>query len=79
MHRLGFASGHTLAANAGARGVDSYDVDFTATTGKSTRWSTQFGAPPAYADRREADKKLLVYDAAPVERDMELAGYPIVD
>ncbi len=79
MQKLGFASGHTLAAKPGARGVDSYDVDFTATTGKSTRWSTQFGAPPAYADRRDADKKLLVYDAPPVDRDMELAGYPVAD
>jgi putative CocE/NonD family hydrolase len=53
-------------------------VDFTATTGQSTRWSTQFGPPADYGDRRTADSKLIVYTSAPFDRDMELAGRPSV-
>ncbi|MHA2139529.1 MAG: CocE/NonD family hydrolase [Candidatus Hodarchaeales archaeon] len=59
-------------------GEDIYHVDFTATTGEQTRWSTQFGAPPNYLDRREEDKKLLVYTGAEMEQDMELVGNPFV-
>ncbi len=76
--RYAFDAGHRLVGGRGAAGVDSYEVDFTATTGKNTRWSTQFGPPPAYTDRREEDRKLLVYDTDPMKRDMLLAGYPIV-
>lgn len=70
-HRLisGIASGHH---------VDRYNVDFTATTGKATRWSTQFGTAPAYRDRRDEDKKLFVYDGAPLAQDMEVVGEPVV-
>jgi putative CocE/NonD family hydrolase len=53
-------------------------VDFTATTGKATRWTTQFGTPPAYADRRDEDRKLAVFDSEPVAEDSELAGTPVV-
>ena len=66
----------------GAAGSDAaslaYDVDFTATTGKTTRWSTQFGIEPAYADRRTEDEKLVVFDSAPLEQSLELAGDPVV-
>lgn len=57
---------------------DVYDVDFTATTGENTRWSTQFRAPPAYRDRRHEDRKLLTYDTSPFEEDMELVGTPVL-
>jgi putative CocE/NonD family hydrolase len=57
----------------------SYDVDFDAGTGENTRWSTQFGPPPRYPDRREADKRLIAFDSGPLDEDMELAGWPVVD
>ena len=57
--------------------LDTYVVDFTAGTGKTTRWSTQFGIPPDYPDRREADRKLQVYDSAPLTADTEVVGTPI--
>lgn len=77
--RLYLAEG-TLQAQrpAKAEHVD-YTVDFTAGTGKNTRWSTQFGAPPIYPDRREADAKLLVFDSAAFDADMELAGTPVIE
>ncbi len=55
-----------------------YTVDFTVGTGKNTRWSTQFGAPPIYGDRREIDAKLLVFDGAPFDMDTELVGTPVI-
>ena len=58
--------------------IDRYTVDVTATSGKTTRWSTQGGAPPDYADRREEDEKLQVYDGPGQTEDMELAGTPVV-
>lgn len=58
--------------------VDRYDVDFSATTGEATRWSTQFGTAPDYPDRADADRKLIVYDSAPFSSDMEIAGNPVV-
>lgn len=61
-----------LDANGGltrakpARGVDSRPVDFTATSGKENRWTTQIGPAPVFTDRRDEDRKLLTYDTPPV-------------
>lgn len=71
-HHLG--PGHSLAAAPGDAGFDRYSVDFTASTGPATRWSTQMGTAAAYGDRQAADAKLLTYTSAPFEQDMELAG-----
>jgi len=78
MRRFELAGDHRLAMQAGAPGEDRYAVDFTASTGQATRWTTQVGAPAAYPDRRGADAKLLAYTSAPFDRDMELAGQPDV-
>ncbi|WEK00857.1 MAG: CocE/NonD family hydrolase [Candidatus Sphingomonas phytovorans] len=76
---LYFAPGRSLAPRApGRRGADRYTVDFTATTGKATRWSTQFGTPPAYPDRRKQDARLLTYNSSPMDIDTELVGTPVV-
>ena len=68
----------TQAADAPA-GVDRYEVDFTASTGGTTRWTAQGGPPAAYADRRGADAKLLVYTGPAMTEDMELVGNPVID
>jgi predicted acyl esterase len=65
-----------LTRGESPQGVDTYRVDFTATTGKENRWY-QF-TRPAYADRREEDRKLLTYDTAPMRADTELAGWPVL-
>jgi len=59
-------------------GLDSYEVDFTATTGQENRWTTGYGASPAYGDRREEDRKLITYDSTPMSVDAELVGWPVV-
>lgn len=74
-----FSPEHSLTNHPPRRhGEDRYAVDFTATTGKATRWSTQFGTPPAYPDRRKQDFSLLTYDSAPMTIDTELVGTPVI-
>ena len=36
------------------------------------------GNPIFFPDRREEDKKLLVYDTPPLEKETEITGHPIV-
>jgi uncharacterized protein len=57
-----------------AKGLDSYAVDFAATTGPGNRWSTQAGPAPAYGNRAEADGKLLTYTSARLVKDVEVTG-----
>jgi putative CocE/NonD family hydrolase len=68
-----------LAAQPPRPGEVRYGVDFEAGTGPNTRWSTQFGPPPAYPDRRDADQRLLVFDTEPMDDDMELVGHAVID
>jgi hypothetical protein len=49
---LHLAADRTLAEQAGVAGRVIDDVDLTVGTVARTRWSTQIGIPPAYADRR---------------------------
>jgi hypothetical protein len=80
MHSYALGDGHALVAGAsGGSGADRYEVDFSASTGQATRWSTQIGEPAAYPDRRAADAKLLVYDSAAFAKDTEIVGQPDVD
>lgn len=66
-----------LTAEPPAAHVLPHDVDPAASTGTQTRWHTLFGGVPvAYADRREADRRLLVFDGPVLERDLEVTGTP---
>lgn len=78
VHSFHLSPNGTLSTGPAPAGSVAHKVDFTATTGDATRWSTQFGTPPAYPDRREEDAKLLVFDSPAFETDMELAGTPTV-
>lgn len=61
-------------------GFDTYQVDPTASTGKYNRWYAQASNQPVcFPDRREADKKLLVYDTSPLSEDIEITGHPVVE
>lgn len=61
-----------------ADGADTYQVDFTATTGAANRWMTQMGKPVSYPDRKEEDEKLLIYNSEPLAKDLEVTGSPTV-
>ena len=72
------ADGMLSSGQLGPEGTDAYNVDFAATSGAATRWTTQIGDPAAYGDRREADRALLSYTSKPFAQDMELVGTPAV-
>jgi uncharacterized protein len=72
-------NGLSLQPPSAKTGADSYSVNFEATSGEKNRWHTQVGGQVVYPDRAEEDKKLLTYTGAPLESDMEITGYPIVD
>lgn len=74
-----FSQDRTLAAKAGPASTHVYEVDAEVGTGPKTRWSTQNGVPPAYADRRDMDRRLLTYDSEPFATPMEVLGAPVVD
>jgi putative CocE/NonD family hydrolase len=62
-----------------AAASDCYQVDFTASSGKQTRWHTQLGGGDViYPDRAGEDKKLLTYTAPPLESDVEITGSPVL-
>ncbi len=75
-----FQAQHGLAptAPAGSTEPDTYQVDFSATTGKTNRWQTQMARPLVYRDRAPQDRRLLTYTSAPLEHDIEITGYPVV-
>jgi uncharacterized protein len=79
--RLYFGGSHTLIAEAPlpANASDSYTVDFTASTGNQSIWATGYGGGDVvYPDRANEDKKLLVYDSAPLQTDVEITGSPVL-
>jgi len=60
-------------------GTDVYKVDYSARSGRNSRWATQVGGPDViYPDRRLADQKLLTYTSAPLAVDTEITGHPSV-
>lgn len=80
MQRWYLADDHALGnvAPTAEAGADSYAVDFEATTGKNNRWYAEFPVPIVYKDRARADRRLLTYTSAPLDRDVEITGYPVV-
>jgi putative CocE/NonD family hydrolase len=65
----------TTTAPSDPDGRDEYSVDFTATTGNSTRWHTD---EILYSNRYEEDRKLLTYTSEPLTEDTEITGHTVV-
>jgi putative CocE/NonD family hydrolase len=62
-------------------GFDDYKVDFEATTGLHNRWwemSSIYNTTVTYPDRVKTGGRLLSYCSPPLERDIEITGYPVV-
>jgi putative CocE/NonD family hydrolase len=78
--RLYFAENHALspAPSVTATASDIYLVDFTASTGKHDRWTTELDLNILYPDRSGEDNKLIVYTGAPLATDVEISGSPAV-
>lgn len=73
-----FQANGGLAPTPGPEGSDRYTVDIQATTGAKNRWQTQFARPVVYGNRAAQDRRLLTYTSAPLERDLEIAGFPLI-
>ncbi len=57
----------------------TYTIDFSATTGMQNRWWTELtGGRVSYSDRVKQDEKLLIFESAPLEIDLEITGYPMI-
>ncbi|MDR3613347.1 MAG: CocE/NonD family hydrolase [Candidatus Obscuribacterales bacterium] len=70
---------HVLSADSCATaGGDRYIADKTVGSGKSSRWDCMLGKVllQPYPDRQKADKKLLVYQTAPLKADTTVTGSP---
>lgn len=59
-------------------GQDDYAVDYTTTSGENTRWDNAVGGGFSYSDMTLNDEKGLTYTAAPLTKDLELTGHPVV-
>jgi putative CocE/NonD family hydrolase len=76
--RFFFAENHALSPTppVTSAGSDIYPVDFTASTGKQDRWTTELDLNILYPDRSSEDGKLLFYTGAPLDTDVEISGSP---
>ena len=69
----------TTTAPTEIEAADAYRVDYSHGTGPQSRWDSAIGGRfVAYPDRATQDEKLLVYDSAPLLRDTEVTGHPLV-
>jgi putative CocE/NonD family hydrolase len=60
-------------------GSDSYKVDFGVSTSEQNRWTTQMeGGVLNLDNRNEMDDRMLVYTTAPVDKDVQITGTPLV-
>ena len=58
---------------------DIYHVALDAGTGPHSRWNTLVGISlkDPYPDRKEQDKKLMLYTTGPLSEDLEVTGHPL--
>lgn len=76
------AGDHSLSPSppSSADGFDSYQVNYDAGTGIGSRYNSLVnlpGTPIWYPDRAAADQRLLVYESAPLLKDLEVTGHPV--
>jgi putative CocE/NonD family hydrolase len=62
----------------GPGGEDEYLVDFEARSSQDPSWLGPLFGDTWYRSRILEDRKLLVYETAPLATDMEVTGYPVV-
>jgi len=62
----------------GGAGPDEYRVDYTTTTGKTSRWDNAVGGGFEYGDMAGNDRKGLTYTTPPLAEDLNVTGHPVV-
>jgi putative CocE/NonD family hydrolase len=77
---LFLGAGGRLAREAGAPGADRHQVDLARGTGTHTRHERLAAVDTReyYPDWDGRDAGLLCYDSAPLARDVEVSGHPVV-
>ncbi len=81
MARMYFSADHALQFDAPVdkTGCDVYRVDPSTGTGEYNRWHTQVGGVQVnHPDRREEDRKLLIYDSPALQTAVEITGHPVI-
>ncbi|MBN1202467.1 MAG: CocE/NonD family hydrolase [Anaerolineae bacterium] len=58
-------------------GFDPYTVDYSTTTGQTTRWTDGYGGGYGYPDMVTNDQKGLTYTTPPLDVDTEITGHPV--
>ncbi len=61
-----------------AASADQYVVDYTTTTGSTTRWHNGHGTNFYYGDMTEQGTKSLTYTSAPLTVTLEITGHPVI-
>lgn len=59
------------------RAYDSYELDYTTTTGANSRWNIFFGTT-TYPDMSVNDAKSLTYTSPPLDSAAAVIGFPVV-
>jgi len=62
-------------------GSDPYQVDFSTSTGVTSRWVSLVnitGKKIGYSNRQESDNKLIFYQTQPLMQAVEVTGHPII-
>jgi uncharacterized protein len=69
----------SLAVPVTTTGIDDYQVDYSTTTGRATRWTEGYGGSRAdYRNMASNDKKGLTYTTPPLTAEVEVTGHPVV-
>ncbi|OGD20576.1 MAG: hypothetical protein A2W03_07940 [Candidatus Aminicenantes bacterium RBG_16_63_16] len=63
---------------SGYSGMDDCVIDYTTSSGPSTRWHNGRGGDFGYSDMAGNDAKGLTYTTAPLEAAVEVTGHPVV-
>ncbi len=73
---------HRLTPSApDSRGEDVFAVDFRASSGPYNRWwelGVAKGRSVDYGDRRGQNEYVLAYETAPLDRDLDITGSPVL-
>lgn len=57
---------------------DEYTVDYSTTSGTTTRWANVYGGPFGYQNMQSNDQKGLTYTSTPLASDIQITGHPIL-
>ena len=82
---LYFSGNNNLVSSLDARqeGEVAYKIDYTATTGPTSRWNSQTAlyknGHTDYPDRKDESAKLLNFTSKPFATEVEMTGHTIID